>query len=81
MGSFTDSTMGSYEHNEIEIYGTDNANFWKGLGRSLTDCKKGDIIVVTKEFLVILKQGIPRELVQETMLVNVSSFFVVTVGR
>ena len=41
MGSFTDSTVGSYEHNKIEIYGTGDANFWKGLGRSLTDCKKG----------------------------------------
>ena len=52
MGSFTDSTVGSYEHNKIEIYGTDDANFWKGLGRSLTDYKKGDIIVVTKEFFL-----------------------------
>ena len=52
MSSFTDSTMGSYEHNKIEIYGTDNANFWKGLGRTSTDCKKGDIIVIVKEFFL-----------------------------
>ena len=52
MGSFTDGTVGSYEYNKIKIHVTDDANFWKGLGRSLTDCKKGDIIVIVKEFFL-----------------------------
>ena len=70
--------MGSYEHNEIEIYGTGDANFWKGLGRSLTDCKKGGR---RRRIFMIWIQGMTKELVLEIMLINVSSFFVVAVGR